>query len=95
MDIKQIIKGLGLAALVATTLETSGCGSCSNFTNDLSRDFVKRDYELILFSANGDTISIDTLRNTFVNVGENGSGLRYLRNEKNVMINGTYILKEI
>lgn len=89
-----IRKAVGLAAIIAASTQLSGCGSCSNFTNDMSRDFVKKDYTVTLYSANGDIILKEDLKNTFIDVGENGSGLRYLKNGKSVLINGTYVLEE-
>jgi hypothetical protein len=83
----------GLAGIVLS-MQLSGCGSCSNDFNDFKRDLSKRDYEVTLYSADGHVIVKETLKNTFINVGENGSGLRYLKNGKMVMLNGTYILEE-
>ena len=83
----------GLLGLVgATTL--SGCGGCRNWANDISRNLSLKNYEITLYSANGDVIFQDSPTNTFINIGENGSGIRYLKNGKLVMLNGTYVAKE-
>jgi len=94
--IGKYVTNLALATgLAATIMTAQGCaGSCSNTINDISRDAIKRDYEVTLFANNGSIIMKDTLSRTFIEVSEHGSGLRYLKNGKMVMLNGTYILEE-
>jgi len=83
----------GLAGLVLIT-GLSGCGSISNMFNDTSRDFVKRDYQIKLYSADGKVIMNKTVNNTYIQLGENGSGIRYVDNGKLEMLNGTYVVRE-
>lgn len=85
--------GMGLVAAALSNL--SGCGSCSNSINDISRDINKTDYEIKLFDSNGKVIYADTVRNTYIQVSEHGSGIRYLKDGKTVMLNGTYILRQL
>ena len=94
---KKIRKGIllaGLTALVSSSLSLSGCGGCQNDFNDMGRNLIKRDYEITLYSATGNTIMQKTINKTYVRLGENGSGIRYLEDGKLVLLNGTYIVRE-
>ena len=91
-NLRNTILG-GLAGIVLST-QLSGCGSCGNACNDFSRDISKRNYKITLYAADGKVILQEDLKNTFVDIGENGSGVRYLKNGKMVMLNGTYTLEE-
>ncbi|MFA5175707.1 MAG: hypothetical protein WC413_00390 [Candidatus Nanoarchaeia archaeon] len=82
----------GLAALVFTF--NQNCGTCSNFSNDISRDFNKKNYHVTLFDCNGKVILEKDIYNSYVEVNENGSGIRYVENGKLKMLNGTYALEE-
>jgi len=87
-------KNITISGLVALLLTVDGCGSITNQMNDISRNVSKRNYHVTLYSANGDTILDSDIKNTYIRVDENGSGVRYVENGKTIMINGTYIIKE-
>jgi hypothetical protein len=96
MNLEKCVKNFVLGTtLMAISLTQTGCpGSCSNMMNDISRDISKKDYEITLYANDGKVIMHEVLPNTFVQLSENGSGVRYLKNGKSVILNGTYILKE-
>ncbi|MEK6898358.1 MAG: hypothetical protein AABX28_03305 [Nanoarchaeota archaeon] len=87
------IRNVGALTGLALAVTLSGCGSLKNFTNDVSRNISPREYHLTLYAADGSKI-LDKGIYTYINIHENGSGLRYLEHGKLVMINGTYTLEE-
>jgi hypothetical protein len=91
---KLTLGGLATAGILSLLLNT-GCGSCTNMSNDLDRDLNKKDYEVTLYNCNGGIIEKKILKNTFIEVSENGSGVRYVENGKLNMLNGTYTLRQI
>ena len=92
MKILRALTMIGLSTLVMNL--NTGCGSCSNTWNDISRDINKKDYHITLYDCEGKIIIEKDLPNTFIQVSENGSGIRYTENGKLRMLNGTYILEE-
>ncbi|MBS3094805.1 hypothetical protein J4474_04015 [Candidatus Pacearchaeota archaeon] len=92
---KMNLKRFGLLGLLAGMISLNSCaGSCQNACSDISRDAIRRDYVLTLYGCDGKEIEKRELKHTFIEVSENGSGIRYVQNDKLIMINGTYILEE-
>lgn len=90
------MKRIWLVFVSILVLSTSffGCGSLRNGCNDLQRDLFLADYHLTLYANDGTIIKEYIIRNTHVDIAENGSGIRFLDHSKSVMVNGTYILEQ-
>lgn len=85
-----------LATLVggATGLYGLFGGNLHNNWNDWWRDIKgTQKYKITLYGSDGKPCFTDTL-STYINVKDNGSGVRYYKDNKLVMFNGTYTVEE-
>lgn len=81
-----------LLGLCVVYLCQTGRGTVRNFGNDVGRDMHGGDYVVTLYAADGTIIERDTLVSTFIDVSENGSGLRWVEKGRLHMMAGTYTL---
>lgn len=83
---------LALVALIGGAVFSSG--SMINSWNDMGRD--RRDtqkYKLTIWD--GGKVVKEEIITTFIDVKDNGSGLRFYKDNKLVMMAGTYYLEEL